>query len=230
MISLVDAQNLEAVIGLFEAQLQEHGITMSSSLTCGRELAADMLVLAGDILARVLSHKQRRHEPNHRTDRNVDCDRRAGFVSRQQCSGYQGRRPTGDDRRKLIAYRGAAVPHPRRKLLGDQRSLRSVHRRMRDRPEQDANDNERRVFRREQTKEEKSNDEIDARASQVHPFTTDPVRKISRQRDSEELEHGERDDRVEQEVTAHLQVPYSVGKDKGRKNIKWRLLGEPSER
>jgi GNAT superfamily N-acetyltransferase len=29
MISLVDAQNLEAVIGLFEAQLQEHGITTS---------------------------------------------------------------------------------------------------------------------------------------------------------------------------------------------------------
>jgi ribosomal protein S18 acetylase RimI-like enzyme len=29
MISLVDAQNLEAVIGLFDAQLQEHGITTS---------------------------------------------------------------------------------------------------------------------------------------------------------------------------------------------------------
>src|SRR5262249_18368065 len=30
MISLVDAQTLDAVIGLFEAQLQEHGITTSS--------------------------------------------------------------------------------------------------------------------------------------------------------------------------------------------------------
>lgn len=31
MISLVDTQTLDAVIGLFEAQLQEHGITTSSN-------------------------------------------------------------------------------------------------------------------------------------------------------------------------------------------------------
>src|SRR6516164_6383758 len=100
---------------------------------------------------------------------------------------------------------------------------------MADRPEQDGNDNERRVFRRKQSKKEKSDDEIDARPDQVHPFTTDPIRKMSRQRDGEELDHGERDDRVEQQVTTQLQVPNSVGEDKGRKNIEWCLLGEPGE-
>src|SRR4029077_16078676 len=87
---------------------------------------ASGVVLGRHVLAGIVLQEIRRDDRDDRGDRNVDRDRRAGFVGGEQRGGDQRRRAAGGDRGELVGDRRAAVAQPRREAFRDQRRLRPV--------------------------------------------------------------------------------------------------------
>src|SRR5437870_7341982 len=80
-----------------------------------------LLVLALDVLDGVIRHQGGGDQAEHRAGRDVAGDRVGGVVAAEQPGRDQWRRTAGNDRRQLVAERGAAVAQPAGEAFRDQR-------------------------------------------------------------------------------------------------------------
>src|SRR6516164_7852973 len=85
--------------------------------------AGSVVIFHRNVLAGVVGHECRRHQAYCCTKGDVNRDRIARLIVREQCGRDQRRWPAGDQRRQLVAERSTAIAQPRRKRFRDQRRL-----------------------------------------------------------------------------------------------------------
>src|SRR5438046_1726021 len=95
------------------------------------------MVLARDVLVRVVADRRSRDQTQHPTEEDIYSDCVSGVVAAEQRRSNQRRGSAGDDRSKLITERRAAVAQASGERFGDQRGLWPVHQVMRDKREDD---------------------------------------------------------------------------------------------
>src|SRR5262249_32441047 len=144
--------------------------------------ASSAIIFGRDVLARIVLQEQRRDNRNDRTHQDVDRDRYARFVGREQRGRNQRRRTTGKYRRQLIADRSAAVAQSRREAFGDQGSLWSILHVVRDQRQQDRQEEQHGGPGVDEAEVDETEDAHRGAADDVHLFAADQIGDVAAQR------------------------------------------------
>ena len=127
----------------------------------------------------MVGHEGGRDKADHGAGRDVDGDRVARVIGREQGGRDQRRRTAGDHRGELIAQRGTAVPQPRREGFGDQRGLGAVLHVVRDQRQHDRDEHRPGDRGVEHAEIEKPEDAHRHHADQIHLAPPDPVGDVA---------------------------------------------------